>query len=217
MWSRNRRLLFLVGLVAALAGMYLILHGLPGSGTPGSADEEQALASKRPEGSKGGGAGGGLGTGQPGNLVSVATYRDVVKLSRRRDPKYLPELKAAAGDSEWKKRHAAVSGIGQLKDKGDPAFLLSVLGNEAERPEVRAAAAESLGAMRYYEAGPALIQAMENGPMVLRSAAGVALQRIMKVHYGYRAGDSLERRREALDLIRADWPQFYAYMQGKRG
>ncbi|MGB2819825.1 MAG: HEAT repeat domain-containing protein [Phycisphaerae bacterium] len=217
MWSGKQLLLLLVGLAAVLAAGSLIVHGLSGPDTSAPADGDEALASDGPEGTEGKGAGDDGGKGGPQDPVSVETYRDVVKLSWRRDPKYLPELKQAAGDSEWKKRHAAVSGIGQLKEKGDPEFLLSVLSNEAERPEVRAAAAEGLGAMRFYEAGPALIQAMENGPLALRTAAGVALRRIMKVHYGYRAGDSIERRREALNLIRSDWPQFHAYMKGRQG
>jgi len=216
MQSSRRRLWFLIGLFAVLAIVYLILHGLPGSGASGPADRDEALASSGRQGPGGGDAAARPITPEAEGPVSTRTYRDVVRLSRRRDPRDLPRLKEAAGDPEWKKRYAAVAGIGQLREKGDPELLLSVLSNPAERPEVRAVAAESLGAMRYYQAGPALMRAMEDGSLRVRAAAGVAMRNIMRVRYGYRANDSAERRRKALGLMRADWPRFYSYMKSKQ-
>jgi len=203
----SRRLWMLGGLVAVLAAVYVLVHGVPGLSGRDSADAEdiEARAPEPPGVDRSAGSG-----EQP-----AALPRDVKELSRQRDPRNLPKLRQAASAKAWKTRHAAVAGIGKLASKGAPKFLVSVLANKAERPEVRAAAAESLGAMRYYDAGPALMDAMEDGSKLVRAAAGMAMRRITRMHCGFRAGDSAERRRNAVQLVRKNWPPFYAFIKSK--
>jgi len=208
---RNPRLLLPLALVLVMGGTCFVLCGCGRSNAPPAKKSEQDHVGEQPipAGDK------GVGRAKPAPPARVETYREIMKLARQPDPKHLPRLKQAARDTNWKKRHAGITGIGQLKDKGDPKFLMSVLGNTAERPEVRAAAAEALGAMRYYEAGPLLIQAMESDSVRLRAAAGVAIRNIMRIRYGYSATGSLAERNNALALLRANWPRFYEYMRRK--
>ena len=215
MWRDHRRLILLGGAAVVLAVAYLVLHrpfGLGGDEQARAAVEEEDAPSATPDPAPEGPARRG---GTKAVAPPTANYAHVLRLSRNPGPDALPGLKRAATDPSWEKRQAGVIGIGRLKQKGDPAFLLQVLANGEEQPEVRAAAAEALGAMRHYEAGPALIQAMDDAPQVVRAAAGVALYSIMRTHYGYRAGDTPDRRRQVLGLIRADWPKCYAFLKGQ--
>lgn len=213
MWSDKRRLFLLIGLVTLLGVVYLVVHGVPGWRKSRSADETPAgdVPAARPR------AGGGDSADPPRSAREkasarrevVARRREVARIALQKKPEHLPRLKEAADDKDWRVRHAAVDGVGRLGRDGDPKFLIDVLRNRSEAPEVRAAAAERLGEMRFWDAGPALIDAMEDPSTLLRARAGVALRRIMVVDFRYRAGDPPARRREALQRIRELWPWFY--------
>jgi HEAT repeat protein len=219
MWENRKRLLVLLGLAVALVGVYVLVHGLPGGASPavtGPArkppplhrpDEPAKEHSASPDDSP---------KAEAAETV-LKDYRRVLEMSRRQDPKDLPVLKQAVREAEdWRTRLAGVTGVGRLGAKGDPELLTSVLAGKAENPEVRAAAAEQLGAMRWVPAGPALIDAMSEDSIVLRATAGVALRKIMGVHYGYRADAPPQDRQKALDLLRTQWPVFHAYWQSQQ-
>lgn len=211
MRSDKRRLLFLIGLVALLAVVYVAVHGVPAWRGSRSADETPAgdVPAARPRA--------GDSADLPRSAREKASERsevavrrrEVVRIAIQRKPEHLPRLREAAADPDWRVRHAAVNGVGRLGREGDPQFLIDVLSNRDELPEVRAAAAERLGEMRFWDAGPAIIEAMEDSSTLLRARAGVALRRIMVVDFRYRAGDPPNRRREALQRIRQLWPWFY--------
>ncbi len=144
---------------------------------------------------------------------SEAPYAKLFAISQQPSPQDVPVLKKAIQSPSWEDRHAAVTGLGRLKDKGDPATLLAVLTNAQEKPEVRAAAAEQLGAMRYIDAGPAIIDAMSDESELVRTAAGVALTKLMGMVFGFSARDPAGKREEAVKLARNTWPRFYEEIQ----
>jgi HEAT repeat protein len=148
--------------------------------------------------------------------ASEAQYAKLFAISQQPSPQDVPVLKKAIQSPAWEDRHAAVTGLGRLKDKGDPATLLAVLTNTQEKPEVRAAAAEELGAMKYAEAGPALIDAMSDESEIVRAAAGVAISAIMGMRFEFSARDPAGKREEAVARARNCWQRFYPELQRMR-
>ena len=137
------------------------------------------------------------------------SYPELFAISQRPRPDDLSALKRAVKSPSWEHRQAAVVAIGRLEDKGDPQSLQSVLTDTNERPEVRAAAAEALGAMRYIDAGSDLIDAMSDPSELVRAAAGVAVSRIMGMRFEFSARDPAAKREKAAGLARKFWPKFY--------
>jgi HEAT repeat protein len=204
MLSDRKRLFLLIGLAAAalaLAVVYFAVRGVPASRESGgaagghSANPPPSSNSKREN--------------IPERTEVAARRSEAVSIAVQMKPEYLPQLKKAAADPDWKVRHAAVNGVGRLGREGDPQFLIDVLRNPNEQAEVRAAAAERLGEMRHWDAGPAIIDAMEDSSDLLRARAGVALRQIIVVDFGYRANDPADRRDEVIQKIRKLWPWFY--------
>lgn len=219
MLSNRKRLLLLIGLAGVLAVVYVAVHGVPVLRGSRSADETPVrdVSAARPR-ADGGDSADPPPSGRenvPERVQVAARRREVVRIAIQRKPEYLPRLKKAAADPDWKVRHAAVNGVGRLGREGDPQFLIDVLRKPDELPEVRAAAAERLGEMRLWDAGPAIIEAMEDPSALLRARAGVALRRIMVVDFGYRASDPPNRRREAIQRIRQWWPKFHEHFAGR--
>ncbi len=77
----------------------------------------------------------------------------------------------------------------------------------------RADAASRLGAMRDEQSMPLLIEAMEDPDPLVRGRSGVAVQKIMKADYYFRANDPPEKRREALAKIRTAWEGYMRYQR----
>lgn len=153
-----------------------------------------------------------------GPAAPAATpYRQVFKIAAQPRPEDLPVLKKEIKSPSWKNRQAAVIGIGRLKEEGDPASLQAMLANPQEKAEVRAAAAGQLGEMKHVAAGPALLDAMSDGSALVRAAAGVAITKIMGIHVGFSAQDTLAHRQEAIKRARDRWARFYEYHQKKHG
>jgi HEAT repeat protein len=206
MWPDRKRRLLVIGAAAVLAACVL-----SGCGSDRSArDAEGARASQAPRDTAAGEGSSGDAAAETSSPRGAESYRQLVRLSRQQNPDHLPLFRREATQADWKRRHAAVVGIGRLKEKGDPKLLVETFRNRQERPEVRAAAAEALGAMRYVEAGPDLIDALDDGSELVRNNAAIALRKIMQVDFGYRAGDPPGRRRDIAALIRRKWPEFYA-------
>ena len=208
MWNDQKRLL-LIGLAAALVLVYVAVHGLWGGG---GAEGTAGANSSAPGNDEGGDVAVAPSGGQPGAAAradTAARRREIVLLAVQKKPENLPKLKEAAADEQWKVRHAAVDGVGRLGRKGDPQFLIEVLNNAGEKAEVRAAAADRLGAMHYWDAGPAIIDAMEDHSELLRARAGAALRTIIVVDLGFRADDPPGKRQEIIQKARRLWPWFH--------
>lgn len=216
MLHERKRLLGLVAVAVALAGAYVILHGLPGTSGPargGSAAPRRSASPSRPDAAA---APAPAKDAVPSGAQRM-DYHAVTALARRRDPRDLERLKQAARDGDWKARHAAVTGIGRLKEQGDPAYLLSVFTDRGEKIEIRAAAAQALGQMRHLDAGDALIDALDDSSVLIRTRAGVAIRRIMQVSYRYDPRGPIAERRKAIQRIRNAWPRLYKiFTQGHR-
>jgi len=205
MWEElkeKKRLLLLIGLGAVLVVVCLVVYLAGGSSSrePGGGDAANDGGNSRgiPEAGH---------EKTPQQVAAAARYREVAHIALAPKPEDLPQLKKAATDPDWKVRYAGVEGVGKLRQDGDPKFLIETLRNTKEKPEVRAVAAQQLGEMRYWDAGPDLINAMEDPSELLRARAGVALRRIMVVDFDYRANDP--HRDVAVRRLRQMWPWFY--------
>jgi HEAT repeat protein len=205
--DRRKRLLILAGVGVVLAVVLAFQHLLPRGD-----DSRDKVPRMAPAGAPDGrqpppAAANGAAA------ASEAQYAKLFAISQQPGPQDVPVLKKAIQSPAWEDRHAAVVGLGQLKDKGDPATLLAVLTNAQEKPEVRAAAAEQLGAMRHIDAGPALIDAMSDESELVRTAAGVALTKLMGMVFDFSARDPAGKREEAVARARNTWPRFYREIQ----
>jgi hypothetical protein len=76
---------------------------------------------------------------------------------------------------------------------------------EGQAPDVRAAAADALGAMKDLESMPLLLDAMEDPDARVRGRAGAAVRRILGADFFFRAEDPPDRREETLGRIRDHW------------
>ena len=217
MWRDSKRLLLLIGLAAVLVGAYLWVHGLPGAGRP----EEP----RRPKARRGPRAGapttrGGTGDSPPGNAGrnerndSWTKLSKVSRMARRAEPEHLPALKKAAASKVTEIREAAVVGIGRMGKDSDPQVLIEALRKDRSAA-VRIAAATALGRIRCWDAGEALMDALDDADTGVRSAAGFALTRIMGADLGYRANDP--GRERIIQRIRHWWPKFYEGRNRGRG
>jgi hypothetical protein len=205
--DRRKRLLILAGVGVVLAAVLAFQHLWP------QGDESRE---KRPRMAPAGAQDGRQAPAVAASgaaAASEAQYAKLFAISQQPSPQDVPILKKAIQSPSWEDRHAAVTGLGRLKDKGDPATLLAVLTNAQEKPEVRAAAAEQLGAMKYIEAGPALIDAMSDESELVRTAAGVALTKLMGMVFDFSARDPAGKREEAVARARNTWPRFYREIQ----
>jgi hypothetical protein len=133
------------------------------------------------------------------------SYDRLLAVSQQPSPQDVPVLKKAIQSPAWEDRHAGVMGLGRLKEKGDPATLLAVLTNAEEKAEVRAEAAEQLGAMKCMDAGPALIDAMSDDSELVRTAAGVGASKLMGMRFDFSARDPVNKREEAVRLAKMHW------------
>ncbi len=226
--DKRTRLLLLIGLVVVLAVGCVFVY-LPGGGDeqPDPREvialleaEEKAAKQDPPSAttrtgetpSKGGAAPRAPG---PRHESRAAIARHVTRMAQRPKPEYLSALKKAARSSDEAIREPAMVGLGRLGENSDPQPLMTSLAND-ESAAVRIAAATALGNLRHWEAGPILIDALEDPDPRVRSQAGASLDKIIGVKLGFRATDP--KRDRVIEKIRAWWPRFYAgYLARKAG
>jgi HEAT repeat protein len=207
MLDGRKRLMILAGVGVVLAVVLAFQHLLPGG------DESRGKAPRMAPAGAPDGRQAPPAAASGAAAASEAQYAKLFAISQQPSPQDVPILKKAIQSRSWEDRHAAVVGLGRLKDKGDPPALLAVLTNAQEKPEVRAAAAEQLGAMRHIDAGPALIDAMSDESELVRTAAGVALTKLMGMVFDFSARDPAGKREEAVARARNTWPRFYREIQ----
>jgi len=227
MFGEKKRLFLLVGLLVAAGCTYVAVHGVPWSGSEDEIDldlgdlgDAGTVAAAKPDGTPNSA---GTSSGTAGASHSVANarrpshsagpsprseivYEKVRRVAQRPKPAHLPHLKKAVRSGDERIREAAAIGIGRLGESSDPDVLISALRND-RAATVRAAAATALGRLNCWEAGPALIDALEDPDTNVRSRAGAALRKIMGVDFHYRANDP--DRAKAIQKIRKWWPEFY--------
>lgn len=97
---------------------------------------------------------------------------------------------------------------------GGPSKLSDASSGATPRPPdrvARAQAASKLGALRDEDSMPLLLKAMEDPDPLIRGRAGVAVQKIMKADYYFRAEDPPHRRAEVLAEISRVWEGYLRY------
>jgi len=97
-----------------------------------------------------------------------------------------------------------------------PVEHLRRVAEEGDTPQVRAAATLGLGRARDWESMPLLIEALESDSELERGRAASAINRIVGQDFGYRARDPVEKRREAIELIKLKWPRLYEGYKAKQ-
>jgi HEAT repeat protein len=96
----------------------------------------------------------------------------------------------------------------ELSRRGkDAAEQMRRVFGQSTTPEVKAAAAEGLGCLLDVDSLPALIDAMEDGSLLVRGRAGVAVSRIVGGDAGFRANGPLKERQEAVAKYRKFWQE----------
>jgi len=204
-------MVILVGIGAVLLVVLAVYHLWPdsdasptiGSRTSSGSSDEGPSGAGGDSGKTGGSSPRGSGTARE------LPYMELFAISQQPKPIDMPVFKKALKSTKWENRHVAVVGMGRLKEKGDPPALLDVLLDKQERPEVRAAAAEALGAMRHIDAGPALMDAMSDDSDLVRAAAGAAMSNLTGLKVEFSARGSFQQRQHAIDIYRRAWPRFY--------
>jgi len=236
-WIENKRLLLLVGLLAAAGVLYVALHGLPWS----SDDEAVQVAieggddggtpAEKPgdannDGTDTGGSGGASYRGSddefmarpsagPSKKKSGPSHARVARIAERPKPEQLAELKEGLTSKNDDTRETAVVGIRRLGPKADTRVLIEALRTD-ESPAVRVAAATALGQLKCWNAGPALMDALADPDARVRSRAGAALDRIIGLKMGFRANGP--NRQRVIRKIRTVWPGFYkSHLEHKGG
>ena len=117
-------------------------------------------------------------------------------------PERVQHVRQAMSDQRAEVREAAAAATGACGSQADVQTLTGVL-TSREEPQVRAAAAQSLGQLLAYDSLPALIDALEDPDEEVRGRAGAAVRALLANRdMGFRADDPPERRAEAIRRIR---------------
>jgi len=197
----GRRLVVLIVAGVALAAVYVALHGVPGmrrsrgGGTDGGGQAKANSGAEAPA--------------PPAEARAIQRYKQIQLLGEQRKVENLPTFRKELSNGDWRIEVAAVAAIGKLADKGDPKALVEVAA-EPKRPErVRGEAIDWLGSMRYMDSGEAVLNALEDESLLVRTRASRAIRSIIGFDLGYRATDPPARRQQAVRKLRELWPVFY--------
>ena len=121
-------------------------------------------------------------------------------------PEALPHLERMMKDHAAQEvRASAVAAFAQAAKPGQTHSVARAL-REDPSPEVRANAAVALGHMHACDEMETLLSAMRDEGKKVRRRAAQAVHQITGVQFSFRADDSPDRRRAAIDRIRFLWP-----------
>ena len=121
-------------------------------------------------------------------------------------PEALPHLERMMKDNAAREvRASAVAAFAQAAKPGQTRPVARALRDDPV-PEVRANAAVALGHMHACDEMETLLSAMGDEDKKVRRRAAQAVHQITGVQFSFRAGDSPDRRRAAIDRIRFLWP-----------
>ncbi|MBM4020407.1 MAG: hypothetical protein FJ288_19160 [Planctomycetes bacterium] len=211
MWAKHRRLIILAAaaavLAAVLAGVYwpastgsLVREAQSGSGADRLAAIQQLGRDRSAEAVEA--------------LASMARDPDaavaaqaVASLGRMRRAEALPPVKAALHDTRPEVREAGAIALGYMGKRTDPQTLAAALRSDPSA-DVRAAAARSLGLVRYWEAMPDLLSALADPSEDVRREAGAAVRRLFGRDFLYRADDPPDQRAMRIAFIRSMWEDY---------
>lgn len=124
-------------------------------------------------------------------------------------PAAAPQIRRVIKDPRPKVRESAVVVLGRVSARVPPPVDIEALADiarEDESSNVRAAAVIALGAMHAFEELETLLSRMQEDESIdVQRRAAAAVIRIIGVDVGFKAGDSLQKRQEAIERIRAVW------------
>jgi hypothetical protein len=211
MWQDRKRLILMLAMVPVLAVAYLLLHGLPGSRAGAGPADPPPAEGKAPAQAPDAEARKGPDRSVPPAIQDkyADDYRRIAAIALRPKVQDIAALKAGLSHPSPGVGLQAVRGLGRLGLQGDPAALLAVLADKTGTIDKRSEAADHLGQMRCWEAGPTLIDVLEESSLPLRTRASVALRKIMIVSFDYQATDPPDRRQKAAQFLREWWPKAY--------
>lgn len=209
----------MLAMVPVLALAYLLLHGLPGSRAGQGPADPPAAKGKPPAQASAAEARKGPGPSVPSAVQDkyADDYRRIATIALRPKVQDTPALKAALSHPSPEVGLQAVRGLGRLGLAGDPAALVAVLADKNATLDKRTEAADHLGQMRYWEAGPTLIDLLEDPCLPLRTRASVALRKIMIISFDYHPTDPPDRMQKAVQVLREWWPKAYKRHQELQG
>lgn len=196
----SKRLVIMLAAAAAMAALYLVVHGVPGiSKDPGPKD---AAA-----GPRGGHSAAARATLPP--PASDAPYAELRKLAANPKPEHLPAFRESLASNDPQTQVLAIDGIAGLRKSGDTGALTAVAADKTRDETVRAHAIGWLGRLRCVPAGPAVIDSLDDPSLAMRTRASRAIRSILNMDLGYRADDPPDKRAQAIQKIRQVWPLFY--------
>ncbi|MFO8014682.1 MAG: HEAT repeat domain-containing protein [Phycisphaerae bacterium] len=213
MWQNHKRLIVL-GAVAGFLAIVVLLARMGGS--TGSVIETARSAAETEERLE---AIDALGrTGSDAAYEALASLVEdaqpqvaahaVQALGARRDPRNVPTLtKVVAQDERPRVREAGVVALGRMGMRTDPKTLAKAVTDDPS-PRVRATAAKWIGALRYWQGMPALIQGLRDPSVRVRRSAYAAVRRMWERDFLYRAADPPEKREPRVRLIEASWEDY---------
>jgi len=145
-------------------------------------------------------------------LVTEASNPDVRLATRAVEalafagPEALPHLERMIKDNAAREvRASAVAAFARAAKPGQTRPVARALRDDPS-PGVRANAAVALGHMHACDEMETLLSAMDDVDKKVRRRAADAVHQITGVQFSFRAGDSPDRRRAAIDRIRLLWP-----------
>lgn len=124
-------------------------------------------------------------------------------------PEAAPQIRRVIKDPRPEVRESAVVVLGRVSARVPPPVDIEAMADiarEDESENVRAAAVTALGAMRAFEEMETLLSRMQHDKSIdVQRRAAAAVIRIIGEDVGFKAGDSLQKRQEAIERIRAFW------------
>ena len=159
-----------------------------------------------------------------GPKVEVA--RRAVAAMAHVGPQAAPQIRQAMNDPRAEVRQAAVVALGRVSARVPQPVDMAALAKAARGDgavKVRAGAVIALGAIHAFEELETLLSAMQKDKSLhVRRRAAAAVVRIIGVDVGFKAGDPPQKRRQAIERIRAVWRkdgpvirQFYTAVRKK--
>lgn len=124
-------------------------------------------------------------------------------------PEAAPQIRQVIKDPRPEVRESAVVVLGRVSARVPPPVDIEAMADIAREDEslkVRAAAVTALGAMHAFEEMETLLSRMQHDESVdVQRRAAAAVIRIIGEDVGFKAGDSPQKRQEAIGRIRALW------------
>jgi len=195
--NMSKRLLIMIGVAVVLVAAVVWRWG-PGAEISGGDDGDLAVLKKIEK---------LVENDDHEALVKAVSSKNVksacraISAMRRVGPKAIKGVRAAMADPRPVVREAAVIAMDKVGGEADTPNLATVILKD-ESPDVRAAAALSLGRMKAYTELEALLKALEDDDQNVRSRANTAIVTIFGVSASFSASGSPAKRERDIAALR---------------